>query len=112
MKGTEGSRDVAILTLQLYAKWGLVDNTMPRPLYPSGNGLGTHCAGGWMGRRNCLNEFQKMQLFPAVATRTPKRPIRSESLYPLGYPGSMQLLQRQDSPTPACKTKGHHWKGY
>ena len=24
----------------------------------------------------------------------------------------MQLLQRQDSATSACKTKGHHWKGY
>jgi hypothetical protein len=59
MKGTGRSRGVAILTLKLYAKWGLVDKDMPRPLYPSENGLRTHCAGGWVGRRNCLNECRE-----------------------------------------------------
>jgi len=72
MQGTGESRGVAILTLQLYAKCGLVDNDMPLPLYPSENGLGTHCVEGWVGPKICLNECQEEAIICSSRGLNPK----------------------------------------
>lgn len=107
-----GSRSVAILTLQLYAKWGWwirpwLGRFTPRKMDSEPIVL----EAGWAAEYAWMN-VEKRQLLAPVAARTPKRPMHSESLYRLRYPGPIQLQQKKDSATPACKTKGHHWEGY
>jgi len=45
-----GRRGIALLFLNLDARWGWVVNAMPRPLYPRKR-PGNHCTGGWVGPR-------------------------------------------------------------
>jgi hypothetical protein len=71
-EGHRVGRGVAIHTRHLYAKWGLVENAMPRPLYPSGKGFGTHCAGGWVGRRNGLSECREWTIFCSTRGSNPE----------------------------------------
>ena len=63
-----------------------VVNATPRPLYPREK-TGTHCTGGWMGRRPGVDRIGN--LAPPTGNRSPDRPARSESLYPLSYLGSL-----------------------
>jgi hypothetical protein len=53
---------------------------------PPGKRPGTHCTGGWVGRRAGLDGCGKSR--PPTGIRSPDRPARSESLYRLLYPGS------------------------
>ena len=62
---------------------GWAVSTTPRPLYPQER-PGTHCTGGWVGPRACLDGCGK---YPPTGIRSPDRPVRSESLYRLSYPG-------------------------
>jgi len=53
-KAQRGSRGIALLFLNLGARWGGVVNATPRPLYPWER-PGTHCIGGWVGPREGLD---------------------------------------------------------
>jgi len=49
---------------------------------------------------------EKRQLLAAVAARTPKYPIRSESLYPVGYPARCNYYKDKTQPPLLVKQKG------
>jgi hypothetical protein len=53
-EGTEGGRGIGLLFLDLGARRGWVVSTMSRPLYTRER-PGTHCTGGWVGLRACLD---------------------------------------------------------
>ena len=63
---------------------GWVVNATPRPLYPWER-PGTHCIGGWVSLRAALDGCGKSRLH---WVSIPDRPVRSDSLYRLSYPGS------------------------
>ena len=73
------------LTSTLY---GWVVNATPWSLYPRER-LGTHCTGGGVGPRANLDG----NLSP-TGIRPPNRPVRSESLYRLSYPGPLILCAK------------------
>ena len=56
----------------------------PRPLYARER-LGTHCIGGWVGPKAGLDRCGKN--ITSTGIRSPKRPLRIESLYRLRYLG-------------------------
>ena len=56
----------------------------PAALYPRKR-PGTNCIGGWVGLRAVLDGCGK---FRPHLIRSPDRPVRSQSLYRLPYPGS------------------------
>jgi hypothetical protein len=47
-EGSDGSRGIALISLDLGARRGWVVSTTPRPLYPRER-PGTHCKGDWVG---------------------------------------------------------------
>jgi hypothetical protein len=51
---------------------------------------GTHCTGGRMDPRGCLDDVEKIKFLtlPGLELWPLGRPARSQSLYPLRYPGS------------------------
>jgi hypothetical protein len=55
---------------------------MLRPLYTQ-EGLGTHCAEGWVGFRTSLDSKEILAL---TGFRSQDRPAHSQSLYRLRYP--------------------------
>ena len=59
-------------------------NITPRPFYPRER-PGTYCTGGWVGPKTGLDGRGKSR--PHTGIRSPERPVRSESLYRLSYPG-------------------------
>jgi hypothetical protein len=62
---------------------GWVVKATLRPLYTRER-PGTHCIGGWVGRRAGLEGAENLS---HTGIRSPDRPARSESLYRLSYPG-------------------------
>jgi hypothetical protein len=83
MKASKGSRGIALLFLNLSAKWRWVVNATPQPALPLGKTqyvlyrrLGRPPGTVWMGAEN---------LAP-TGIRSPDRPASSESLYRLRYP--------------------------
>ena len=60
-KARRGSSCIALLFLNLGARWGWVVNATPRPLYPRER-PGTHCIGGWVGPRARLDGYGKSRL--------------------------------------------------
>jgi hypothetical protein len=64
-----GSRGIALLILNLGARRGWAVSTTPRPLYPRER-HGTHCKGGWVGRRAGLDVCEKSRLTPEFDPRT------------------------------------------
>ena len=51
---------------------------------PPGKRPGTHCVGGWVGPQAGLDRCGKSR---PTGIRSPDRPVRSESIYRLRYPG-------------------------
>jgi len=76
-------RQLSYCFCKLNASLGWVVNTTPRPPYPRGRRVGTHCRGGWVGPRAGLDGFGKSRI------RSPDRSARSESLYRLRSPGPL-----------------------
>jgi hypothetical protein len=62
-----------------------------RLLYPRGKSPGTHWIGGWEGPRTALNDVEKRNFLtlPGLELRSLYHPARSQSLYRLSYPGSL-----------------------
>jgi hypothetical protein len=59
----------------------------PIALYPQENTSDTHCTGSWVGLRAGLDtEARGKILLPGIETRSPDRPVRSQTLYWLSYP--------------------------
>jgi hypothetical protein len=65
---------------QLYAPAALTPERTP----------GTHCIGGWVDPRAGLDDVEKIIFLtlPGLELRPLGRPVRSQSLYRLRYPGS------------------------
>jgi hypothetical protein len=81
-QGLEGSRSVALLILDLGARWGWVVSATPRSLYPrERHGIHVQEA-GWTPRPvwTCAKNLA------VTGIRSPVRPVRSQSLYRLSYP--------------------------
>jgi hypothetical protein len=53
-RARRGSKGMALLILDLGARWGWVVSTTPRPLYPR-EWPGIHCTGDWVGPRAGLD---------------------------------------------------------
>ena len=83
-EGPEWSKDIALRFFNLGARWGWVFNATPRPLYLRRR-PGIHCIGGWVGPRTGLDGCGNSR--PLHGNRSPDRPVRSESMYRLSYPG-------------------------
>jgi hypothetical protein len=68
----------------------------PRPRFTSGERtLGTHWTGGWVGFRAGLDSGTRRKILCLCRGSNPVRPVRSQSLYWLNYPGSLWgLLKR------------------
>jgi hypothetical protein len=79
----KGSKDIALHSLDLGSRKGLVVSTKPRPLYPR-EGPSTNCTGGWEGPKAGLEVCEDLT---PTEIRSPDRPARSQSLYRLSYPG-------------------------
>jgi hypothetical protein len=62
-------RGIALLFLDLGARRGWVVSTRPRPLYLRER-HGTHCTGGWVGLRACLDVCEKSRPPPGFDPRT------------------------------------------
>jgi hypothetical protein len=64
----------------------------PRPRFsPRERTPDTHCTGGWVGPRACMDTEawgKILSPLPAIEPRSPGRPVRSQTLYWLSYPGS------------------------
>ena len=56
---------------------------------PPGKRPGTHCTGGWVGRRAGLEGCGKIS--PPTGIRSPDRSARRKPLYRLSYPGPSGL---------------------
>jgi hypothetical protein len=67
-----------------------LDSFTPRERAP-----GTHCIGGCVGPRAGLNDMEKWKFLPSpgLELRHLGRPVRSQSLYRLSYPGSSSSIQ-------------------
>jgi hypothetical protein len=63
----------------------------PGRVTPGEGSPGTHRIGGWVGPRAGLDEVEKRKFFtlPGFELRTLGRPVRSQPLYRLRYPGSI-----------------------
>ena len=59
-KAQRGSRCIALLFLQPRRQMGWMVNATPWPLYPRER-PGTHCTGGWVGPRDCLDGCGKFR---------------------------------------------------
>jgi hypothetical protein len=94
MKAYEGSECIDPRFLDRGTNWRWVVNFTPRPLYPGERAPGTHCIGGWVYSRTCLDdaERRKFLTLPRLELRTLCRPARRYSLYRLRYPGSCSQL--------------------
>ena len=64
-----GSRGIALLFLDLGARWGWLVNATPPPLYPRERS-GTHCIGGWVGLTAGLDGRGKSRPTPGFDPRT------------------------------------------
>jgi hypothetical protein len=61
----------------------------PRPRFtPGERAPGTHCMGGWVGPRSGLDAEVRGKNFCLCQGSNPGRPVRSQTLYWLGYPGT------------------------
>jgi hypothetical protein len=61
-------------------------------LCPGERTPGTHCTGGWVGPRAGLDTEARGKMLlpvPGIEPRSPGRPVRSQTLYWLSYPGSL-----------------------
>ena len=68
--------------------WWVV-NATPLPTYPRER-PGTHCIGGWVGKRAGLDWREKSH---PTGIRSSDRQARSESLYRLSYPGPLYIYK-------------------
>jgi hypothetical protein len=96
-KAQRGSRGIALLFLDLGARWGWVVNAKPRPIYPWER-RGAICIGAgwapgsvWTGAENVASTW----------IRSPDRPVRSESLCRLSYPARV-LVSRSTGSFTTC----------
>ena len=62
---------------------------------------GSHCIGGWVAPEPVRTGAEYLA---PTAIRSPDRPARSESLYQLRYPGSLQKIS-------ACLNTAYRWTG-
>jgi hypothetical protein len=65
----------------------------PQPRFTPGERTpGTHCTGGWVDPRAGLDREATGKILsplPGIEPRSPGRPVRSQTLYRLSYPGSL-----------------------
>jgi hypothetical protein len=70
-KAKRGSRDMLYSLFNLGARWGMVVNATPRPLYPRER-PDTHCIGGWLGIRagldRCRNSHPYLDSIPGTSS--------------------------------------------
>jgi hypothetical protein len=87
-----GSGSIDSHFIDLGTSWRWVVNFTPRPLYSRGWYPGTHCIGGWVDPRASLDDMEKWKFLPlpGLEPRPLSRPARSQSLYRLRYPGSLE----------------------
>jgi hypothetical protein len=58
--------------LDLSTRWRWVIRFTPRPLYPRERAPGTHCLGGWLSSRVCLDAVEKRKIYlprPEIGSR-------------------------------------------
>ena len=89
-KTQRGSRGIALHFPYPRYSMAWVVNATPWPLYPKER-PGTHCIGGWVEPRAGLDGCGKSRLHRDSILRSSGRPVRSESLYGLLYPGPSRV---------------------
>jgi hypothetical protein len=97
MKAFRGDEVYLLLILDLGTRWGWVVSVTPWPRFiPGERTPGTHCTGGWVGPRAGLDTEVRgkiLSTLPGIEPRSPGRPVRSQTLYWLSYPGSSTLVE-------------------
>jgi hypothetical protein len=70
----------------------------PGRFIPRESAPGTHSMGGWVGPRAGLDVVEKRNFLflPGLELRPLRRPVRSQSLYRLRYPGSPCAIRTLD----------------
>jgi hypothetical protein len=66
---------------------------VPAALYPGEITPGTHWIGGWVGPRAGVDAGARRKILCLCRGSKSSRPVRSQTLYWLSYPGSSKLLQ-------------------
>jgi hypothetical protein len=69
---------------------GMVGQRYALAALPPGKRLGTHCTGGWLVPRDCLDGYGKSR---SSGIGFPDHPDRSGSLYRLRYPDPQRHLK-------------------
>jgi hypothetical protein len=92
----QGGDDVLLLLIHdLGTRWGWVVSVTPRPRFTTlERTRGTHCTGGWVSLRACVDTDDREKNFlplPGIELRSLGRPVHSQTLYWLRYPGSRVL---------------------
>jgi hypothetical protein len=83
-----------LLILNLSTRWGLVVSIMPWLRFTPGERTpGTHWTGGWVGPRASLDAETGRKIFCLCRGSNPGRPLRSQSLHLLSYPGSKRSIK-------------------
>jgi hypothetical protein len=79
-----------LLILNLSTRWGWVVSIMPQPRStPRERTPGTHCTGSWAGPRASLDAKARGKILCLCRGSNPDRPVCSQTLYWLSYPGSL-----------------------
>jgi hypothetical protein len=73
----------------------------PTALYPWGKDPGTYCTGGWVGLRPGMDREARGKILsplPGIEPVSPRRPVRSQTLYWLSYPDhDLKILETSNS---------------
>jgi hypothetical protein len=86
--GEEESSSYSFLTSALDGVSG--QRHAPAALYPRGMDPGTHCTDGWVGPRAGLDAETRRKILCLCRGSNPGRPVCSQALYWLSYPGSSE----------------------
>jgi hypothetical protein len=91
-EGAGGEEVQLLLIHDLGTKWGWVVGLTPRPRFNPGKGppipIGQEA--GWAPETVCTRRLEEKILSPlqGIEPRSPGRPVRSQTLYSLRYPGA------------------------
>jgi hypothetical protein len=81
--------------IQLGTRWGWVVSITSQPRFTPGERTpGTHWTGDWVGPRAGLDAEARRKILCFCRGSNPGRPVRSQSLYWLSYPGSFGTTWR------------------
>jgi hypothetical protein len=110
-----GQKVYLLLIRNVGTRWGWVVSFTPRPHFTPGERTpGIHCTGGWVCPRAGLDAEARRKILCPCRGSNPSRPVRSQTLYWLSYPGYyVSCASHHNCPdlTISWKRKANYSKG-